>query len=101
MIYEPWNNIDVSCCYSDDVIDNVDNLNPDLILPIPRIPTSSPSPPGSPSPAQPASDSQLVDPAYNVPVRDLKRPRAPVAADLDTANILPSQHRRKQMKRLV
>jgi hypothetical protein len=33
--------------------------------------------------------------SHNLPV---KRPRAPVAADLDTANILPSERRRKRMK---
>ena len=58
LIYDPghssWINTDVSCCSSDDVID--DNLNSDMILTIRRIPTSSPSPPGSPSPVQPASE---------------------------------------------
>jgi hypothetical protein len=105
-IYDPghssWNNIPVddSCYYSDDV-DIDDNLNPDKILLSPhsmgfnilRVTES----PGSPSPAQPDSESQLVDTAaYNVPVRDLKQLRAPVAADLDTANTLPSQHRCKR-----
>jgi len=31
-------------------------------------------------------------------ISNLKRPRAAVAADLDTANILPLEHRRKRVK---
>jgi len=73
--------------YSTDI--DIDDDDQDMVLPMPRIPTFSP-PSSSPPPAQP----QFVDTgAYN-----LKRPRAPVAADLDTANILPSEHRRKRMK---
>ena len=60
---------------------------------MPRIPTSSP--PGS-SPAQSLLDADLEDNSLNLNL--LKRPRAPVAADLDPANILPSEHRRKRMK---
>jgi hypothetical protein len=86
-----WNNINTSSYYSED-IDAMDD-NPDMILPMPRIPTSSP--PGS-SPVQP--QLPLVDTEAYILTRSLKRPRAPVAADLDTANILPSEHRRKRMK---
>ena len=59
---------------------------------MPRIPTSSP--PGS-SPTQSLIDADLEANSLNL---NLKGPRAPVAADLDTANILPSEHRRKRMK---
>jgi hypothetical protein len=99
--HSSWNtNINVSesrslagYYHSDNVeIDDYFKLNPDMILPMPRNPTSSPSPIGSSSPAQ--SESQVVDSEPH----SLKRPRAPVAADLDTANILPSEHRRKRMK---
>jgi len=58
----------------------------DMLLPLPRIPTPSPTS----SPAQPPS---VDDEIYNI-----KRPRSPVAADLDTANILPVDHRRKRIK---
>ena len=51
------------------------------------IPT--PSPPSSP--ARPPSINNKV---YNLS----KRPRSPVAADLDTANILPLECRRKRIK---
>ena len=75
--------------------DGADDLNPNLILqPMPRIPTSSP--PGSESsPSQSLLDADLEANTLNL---NLKGPRAPVAADLDTANILPSEHRRKHMK---
>ena len=59
---------------------------------MPRIPTSSP--PGS-SPTQSLLDADLEANTLNL---NLKGPRAPVAADLDTANILPSEHCRKHMK---
>ena len=84
-----WNNdIDYYC----DDADIDDNLNSHLILP----PIRTSSPPGS-SPTQSPldADSDLEANSLNL---NLKRPRAPVAADLDTANILPSEHRRKRMK---
>jgi hypothetical protein len=89
-----WDVINVSSSeyYSNDfnINDNL-NLNPDMILPpILRIPTSSPT--RSP----PAQSQLLVD--TEASSFNLKRPRAPVAADLDTANILPSEHCRKRMK---
>ena len=99
--HSSWNTSDInvsqaeSCSgyYTDNVdLDNYFKLNPDMILPLPRIPTSSPSPIGSSSPAP--YESQVVDSKPH----NLKRPRAPVAADLDTANILPSEHRRKRIK---
>jgi hypothetical protein len=64
---------------------NFDSL--DMFLPIPRIQTASP-PPSPPAMLQ-STDSE---------VPNLKRPRAAVAADLDTANILPIEHRRKRVK---
>ena len=91
LIYDPghWNSVDFSNSgYSNDV--DMDDYS-DMILPIPRIPTSSP-PDSSPPPAQP----QLVD--VDTESYTLKRPRASVAAELDTANILPSEHLRKRMK---
>jgi hypothetical protein len=60
----------------------------DMFLPIPRIQTASP-PPSSPPAMLQSTDSE---------VPNLKRPRAAVAADLDTANILPIEHRRKRVK---
>ena len=84
-IYSDWNNTNFE--------PNTDMTNdgghyPDiLVLPTPRIPT--PSPPSSP--AQPPS---INNEAYNLS----KRPRSPVAADLDTANILPLEHRCKRVK---
>lgn len=87
-----WDSINVSSYYSEDTDTIDDRDNPDMILPMPRIPTSSP--PGS-SPVQP--QIPLVD-AEAYTILSLKRPRAPVAADLDTANILPFEHRRKRIK---
>jgi len=82
-----WNSSFDVPSYSTDI--DIDDNDQDMVLPMPRISTSSP-PSSSPPPAQP----QFVDTgAYN-----LKRPRAPVAADLDTANILLSEHRHKRMK---
>ena len=53
------------------------------------IPTSSPR--GSPaSDRSPSVDNEM----YNLS----KCPRSPVAADLDTANILPIEHRHKRIK---
>src|SRR5277367_6217955 len=60
----------------------------DMFLPIPRIQTASPHPASPPAMFQ----------STNSKVPNLKRPRAAVAADLDTANILPLEHRRKHVK---
>ena len=81
-IYGNWSDIDIIS----DVTMNDESGCRDLILPIPRIPTSSPDSPH----AQPRFADTVVPTS--------KRPRAPVAADLDTANILPLEHRRKRMK---
>jgi hypothetical protein len=79
-IYSDWNNTDIE--------PNADMIHMnDIILPTPRIPTSSPPS----SPTQPPSVNNEI---YNLS----KRPRSPVAADLDTANILPLEHRRKRIK---
>ena len=59
----------------------------DISLPTLRIPTSSP--PGS------TAQSPSVDNEMN---NLSKCPRSPVAADLDTANNLPIEHRRKRIK---
>ena len=83
-IYSDWNNTNIEP--NTDMRNDCGNYS-DMILPAPRIPT--PSPPSSP--AQPPSiNNEVVD--------LLKRPRSPVAADLDTANILPLEHRRKRIK---
>ena len=77
-------------------IDYIDD-NPDMILPMPRIPTSSPGSKSSPVQPQLLVGTELE--AYNLSL-NLKWPHAPLAADLDTANlnILPSKHCHKQMK---
>jgi hypothetical protein len=62
----------------------------DLFLPIPQLEIQTASPP----PASPPAMLQSTDPE----ISNLKRPRAAVAADLDTANILPLEHRRKRVK---
>lgn len=69
-------------------LDLTDLRSLDLFLFIPRVQT--PSPP----PALPLAMLQSTNPE----VPNLKRPRAAVAADLDTANILPLEHRRKRVK---
>ena len=63
------------------------NTNSNLSLPVLQIPTSS-------SPASP-SQSQSVNNESNT---FSKHPRSPVAAELNTANILPVDHRRKRIK---
>lgn len=60
----------------------------DMFLPIPEIQTASP-PPAAPLATLQSTGSE---------VPTLKRPRAAVAADLDTDNILPLEHRRKRVK---
>ena len=60
----------------------------DMFLPIPQIQTASP-PPASPPATLQSTDSE-------VPI--LKCPRAAVAADLDTGNILPLEHHQKHAK---
>ena len=82
------NNIDI-----DSDTDNLKNGTGNysgIILPIPWIPARSP--PSSPA-RPPSVNSDSDNEIYN-----LKRPRSPVAADLDTANILPVEHRRKRVK---
>ena len=76
-----------SLMYGND-LDLTDFDPQDMFLPIPRIQTASP-PPSSPPAMLQSTDSELPN---------LKRPRATVAADLDTANILPIEHRRKRVK---
>lgn len=72
---------------SDVDMSNYSNMS----LPILRIP--SPSPPGSPA------RSPSLNNLNEIHTGSLsKRPRSPVAADLDTANILPMEHRRKRIK---
>jgi hypothetical protein len=82
-IYSDWNNTDIE---PNADMNDAHNYS-DMILPTPRIPTSSPPS----SPAQPPSINNEI---YNLS----KRPRSLVAADLDTANILPLEHRRKRIK---
>ena len=85
-IYSDWNNTDIELNADMIHMNDTDNYS-NIILPTPRILTSPPS-----SPAQPSSvNNNLI---YNLS----KRPRSPVAADLDTANILPLEHRRKRIK---
>jgi hypothetical protein len=85
-IYSDWNNTDIEPNADMNHMNDTDNYS-DIILPTPRIPMSSPPS----SPTQPPSVNNEI---YNL----LKRPRSPVAADLDTANILPLEHRRKRIK---
>ena len=59
-----------------------------LFLPSPQIQTAPP-PPASPPATLQSTDSE---------VPTLKHPRAAVAADLDTDNILPLEHYRKHVK---
>ena len=82
------NNIEISLPGADAIANGAGNYSDysDILLPIPRVPT--PSLPGSPA-QSPSADNEI----YNT-----KRPRSPVAADLDTANILPVEHRRKRIK---
>jgi hypothetical protein len=88
-IYSDWNDIDITS----DVAMNDESAD-QLILPIPRIPTSSPD---SESPLAQHQFADAVMPTGSSGP-SLKRPRAPVAADLDVANILPLEHRRKRTK---
>ena len=82
-IYSDWNNTDIEPNADMIHMNDTDNYS-DLILPTPRIPTLSP-------PSSPSHPPSVNNEIYNL----LKRPRSPVAADLDTANILPLEHRRK------
>ena len=76
-----------SLMYGND-LDLADFDPQDMFLPIPQIQTASP-PPSLPPAMLQSTDSELPN---------LKRLRATVAADLDTANILPIEHRRKRVK---
>lgn len=87
-IYSDQNNLSIES----DADMNGTGYYSDMSLPILRIPTSSP--PDSPASARsPSVDDEI----YNLLLIS-KRPRSPVAADLDTANILPMEHRRKRIR---
>ena len=88
-IYSDWNNTDIKPNANMIHMNGTGNYS-NIILPTPRISTLSPPS----SPAQP--------PSVNNEIHNLwKRPRSPVAANLDTANILPLEHLLKQKKQLV
>jgi hypothetical protein len=93
-IYSDWNNTAIESNTNSDMFYTNDTSNySNIILPTPQIATSSP--PSSPASAQPPSVNNEI---HNLSNRDLKRPHSHVAADLDTANILPLEHRRKRIK---
>lgn len=74
-IYSDWNNTNLEP--NTDMTNNSGHY-PNIIPPTPRIPTPSP-------PSSHARPPSINHEGYNLS----KRPCSPVAADLDTANILP------------